>query len=104
MRIVQPSVAKRIAFSRWARKAGLRRYTTVSYFLPEDIMPPAELMVGAQIDGKPYEPKPKPTRARRTRSEPKPESTPEPDLEPEIVPEPERSYGTVLGTLPNEED
>lgn len=66
-RIVQPSVAKRIAFATWARKTGVNRTSSATYSVAADIDIPAELMVGAQVDGQPYEPDaPKRTRVRRT--------------------------------------
>lgn len=88
MRVVQPAVAKRITFSTWARKAGIRRHSNVSYFVPEEVDIPASLLAGAQIDGKPYEPeKPKTQRRRKTTRgpllEPAAPRTPEEVVEPD---------------------
>lgn len=67
IRIIQPSVAKRIAFSTWARKNGINRRSSVTYAVPDDIEVPDALMVGAQVDGKlvtPPKPVSKPKRPR----------------------------------------
>ena len=67
-RIVQPSVAKRITFATWARTQGLNRHSSATWTVPEGTEIPDALMVGAQVDGKPYEPdKPKRTRTRKTK-------------------------------------
>lgn len=64
-RIVQPSVAKRITFATWARKEGLNRHSSATWTVPGGLDIPADLLAGAQIDGKPYDPdKPKRTRTR----------------------------------------
>lgn len=79
MRIVQPSVAKRITFATFARKNGLRRHSSVTYYVPDDFVLPANLLAGAQVDGKPYtEPKPEPKKRTRKKAEPKPEPVDEP--------------------------
>jgi hypothetical protein len=68
-RVVQPSVAKRIAFATWARKNGIRRHSSATYYVPVDVEVPANLMIGAQVDGAPVkapEPKKPTTRRRKT--------------------------------------
>lgn len=70
MRIVQPGIAKRIKFATWARGQGLNRHSSATWNVPEGTDIPEALLVGAQIDGKPYEPepeKPKRTRTRKTK-------------------------------------
>lgn len=67
MRVIQPSVAKRIPFATWARQQGLNRHSSATWTVGEDVEVPENLLVGAQIDGKAYEPsKPKRTRTRKT--------------------------------------
>lgn len=81
MRIVQPSVAKRITFATWARKAGINRHSSATWYVPDDLEIPADLLAGSQIDGKPYEAdKPKRTRTR-TRTKTGPTEEPAPPLE-----------------------
>lgn len=71
MRVIQPSVAKRIAFAKWARLAGLSRHSSATWKVPDDVEVPAALMVGAQVDGSVYAPQPAPKRTRtRKRKEP----------------------------------
>ena len=68
MRIIQASVAKRLAFAKWARLQGLNRHSSATWKVPGDVEVPEALLVGAQIDGKAYqEPKdePKKTRTRK---------------------------------------
>lgn len=83
-RIIQPSVAKRIAFATWARKNGIPRRSSVTYAVPDGTEVPEGLMVGAQIDGafpKVEEPKPKKrTRVRKTKDR-GPVEEPAPPLE-----------------------
>jgi len=90
MRTVQPSVAKRNAFAVWARRARLGRSSTVTWRLPDDVEPPAELMEGAQVDGKPYGPSATSRRRATSRGRLTEPSPPRPgtDDEPEF-PEPE---------------
>lgn len=94
MKVVQPSVANRITFATFARKAGLRRHSSVTYFVPEEVEIPAKLLKGAQIDGKPYvapEDKPKPKRTRKPKP-PEPEPVDEPVEAVDDPPVPSRSY------------
>lgn len=98
MRIVQPSVAKRITFATFARKNGLRRHSSVTYHVPDDLVIPAALLAGAQIDGKPYVEETKPK--RRTRK-PKP---PEPVEEPvETVDEGQEQTPSLLDDTTDEQ-
>lgn len=89
-RIIQPAVAKRIAFATWARKNHVKKMSSATYSVPESIDVPETLMVGAQIDGKvPPETgdkkAPKRTRVRKTKDrgpveEPGPPVQPEPEV------------------------
>lgn len=83
MRIVQASVAKRLAFAKWARLQGLSRHSSATWKVPNDVEVPAEFLVGAQIDGKAAE---QPKKVRATRSRKKAEPQPEPV---EVVQEPQ---------------
>lgn len=81
-RVIQPSVAKRIAFATWARKNGVAKTSSATFVVNDDVEVPEALMVGAQIDGKvPVEKKP--TTRRRVRKAPVgPVEEPSPPVEP----------------------
>jgi hypothetical protein len=79
-RVIQPSVAKRIAFATWARKAGVAKTSSATFVVPDDVEVPEALMKGAQVDGKvPVEKKP--TTRRRKRAVIGPVSEPSPPQE-----------------------
>jgi hypothetical protein len=80
MRVIQASVAKRIAFATWARKQGLSRHSSASFFVPDDVEVPENLMSGAQVDGQPYQTETKPKTRRRKRKDTGPVEEPAPDL------------------------
>lgn len=74
MRVIQASVAKRLAFAKWARLQGFNRHSSATWKVPDDVDVPAELLAGAQIDGKvPQTLKPKAAR-KRTRKKAEPTS------------------------------
>lgn len=90
-RIIQPSVAKRLTFAKWARLAGLNRHSSATWTVPDGIDVPESLMAGAQVNGKPYE---EPTAPKRTRVRKRKDIGPieepiAPAPTPDIEPEPE---------------
>lgn len=85
MNVFQPAMINRVTFATWARKQGLRRHSSATWYVPDLGAIPERLLAGGTVDGKPYTAvEPEPPKRRGRPPKPKPEPVTEPDVEPEV--------------------